>query len=158
DGGAGEKCRVTISKRDDTDADRSPLTPAETARAKMEGRAALRQLKEARARDEDEHEDERINTLHDILTKRVTVEELYGVAKSAEGDEAEGLITEPKHHASHAADLLVESGSHGTREEALLLHNPRGAALLRRLHKYQDTPMPINLSDVVKNHGIVALC
>jgi hypothetical protein len=64
------------------------------------------------------------------------------------------------HHASKVADLLVESGRFPDRSQALnyLFTNPRGTATLR-LHKSEDsTAMPINLSDVVKNHGVVALC
>src|SRR5262249_36307390 len=46
------------------------------------------------------------------------------------------------HPAHNVARLLVQSGSHKTHEDALayLLHNPRGAAMLRRLTKHEDQP------------------
>src|SRR5262249_18867993 len=74
------------------------------------------------------------------------------------------------HHASKAADLLVESGSHSTREEALayLLHHKDGAALLRRLSnnirkestmskEELEAERTEKLREVVKAYGITAL-
>src|SRR5262249_41324785 len=54
----------------------------------------------------------------------------------------------------------VESGSHNSRKDALafLLHHPRGVATLQRLSKSEDSPMSLDLSAVVKAHGIGALC
>jgi hypothetical protein len=47
DRGAGENCRILISKRDDSaDADHVDLSPAEIARAKVEGYQALRHAEE----------------------------------------------------------------------------------------------------------------
>src|SRR5262249_50826465 len=45
------------------------------------------------------------------------------------------------HHASKVADLLVESGKHPDRQAALdhLLHTASGQALLRRMHKHEDS-------------------
>src|SRR5262249_61935045 len=58
-------------------------------------------------------------------------------------------------------DLLVQSGSHSTHEEALahLLHNPRGAPMLQRLmHKqHEDTPTMTpeqKLRDIAKREGV----
>src|SRR5262249_2775213 len=63
------------------------------------------------------------------------------------------------HHASKVADLLVESGKHPDRAAALdhLLHTAHGAAMLRRLHKSEDTNImnPIDkLRDIAKRYGI----
>src|SRR5262249_7155907 len=106
------------------------------------------------------------------------------VAKSfvadARGDEAdmhneemsvsETIAAGNDHHASKAADLLVESGSHSTREEALayLLHHKDGAALLRRLSnnirkestmskEELEAERTEKLREVVKAYGITAL-
>jgi len=66
------------------------------------------------------------------------------------------------HPAQRAADLLVEAGKFSTRAEALdyFLHNPRGAAILRRLHKSEDTTTmnPTDkLRDIAKRYGIGAI-
>ena len=67
------------------------------------------------------------------------------------------------HPAHKVAAMLVQSGSHSTHEDALayLLHHPRGAALLRRLTKSEDTPNMTTpeekLSDLVKRVGITAI-
>src|SRR5262249_4950829 len=63
------------------------------------------------------------------------------------------------HHASKVADLLVESGKHPDRQSALdhLLHTAQGAAMLRRLHKSEDTTTmnPTDkLRDIAKRYGI----
>src|SRR5262249_42715935 len=59
------------------------------------------------------------------------------------------------------ADLLVESGSHKSREEALayLLHDHRGAALLRRLSKSEEPKMnpTEKLRAIAKRYGIHAI-
>jgi hypothetical protein len=178
DRGAGEGCKVLISKRYEDD-DR-PLSAAEIARSKMEGRAALRDAEDRFVKQHStgfaEHEpDEPAPTPEDdpsrfLFSKETFLRKSY--AAVARGDEADRRDEETPvdelvdggndHHASKVADLLVESGSHSTREDALayLLHHKDGAALLRRLSKqhYEDNPMSLDLSSVVKAHGIGALC
>src|SRR5262249_3794262 len=67
------------------------------------------------------------------------------------------------HPAHTAARLLVQSGSHKTHEDALayLLHNPRGAAMLRRLTKSEDRPTMTDyktkLYDLAKRAGPIAI-
>jgi hypothetical protein len=87
------------------------------------------------------------------------------LAKAAEVKADHDVSEDPKHapavehHASKIADLLVESGRHPNRAAALdhLLHSARGAALLRRLHKQEDTSMSDNWTSIAKDHGIVAV-
>ena len=67
------------------------------------------------------------------------------------------------HPAQRAADILVEAGKFSNRAEALdyLLHNPRGAAMLRRLHKSEDQPTMTDyktkLYDLAKRAGPIAI-
>src|SRR5262249_27318593 len=76
-------------------------------------------------------------------------------------DDAAGAVEKDgnsDHPAHKVADLLVQSGSHSTHEEALahLLHNPRGAAMLRRLSKSQDEPTmdhKTKLTELAKRAG-----
>jgi hypothetical protein len=162
DAGAGKGVKIMLMKRADGADDPVELSVQERARAKMEGRAALRDAEDIERRKR-EGGDENRNLYFNLLTGRVTTAELYGgVDKSLRRDEdtpADELVGGNDHPASKIADLLVESGKHPDRQSALdhLLHNPRGAAMLRRLSKSEDSPMPINLSDVVKNHGVIAL-
>jgi hypothetical protein len=85
----------------------------------------------------------------------------------ADGDRNDGGGASA-HHASVAADLLVEAGSFPHRAAALqhLLHKPSGQALLARMHKAaeqteKETPPMTSHSEfvqsVVKQYGIVAL-
>ena len=187
DRGAGENCRIVLSKRDDGAFDRSPLTLEERAKAKSIGRTALRHQEEMEARAKRDRDDETFQRYYDLFTGRTTVEEIYGVGKSyaatARGDEADmqdektsadELVSdddndddvEKEHHASKVADLLVESGKHPDRQSALdhLLHTAHGAAMLRRLAKShtEDTSTMTTtpeekLSDLVKRVGITAV-
>jgi len=52
DRGAGENCRIVLSKRDDSDYSNTELSVEERARAKMEGRAALRDAEERHKRED----------------------------------------------------------------------------------------------------------
>jgi hypothetical protein len=67
------------------------------------------------------------------------------------------------HHASTAADLLVESGRFPHRTAALdhLLNSTRGAALLQRMHKAdqtaKDSPMD-TVYDIMKAGSIAGVC
>src|SRR5262249_53319919 len=66
------------------------------------------------------------------------------------------------HHASKVADLLVESGKHPDRQAALdhLLHTASGQALLRRMHKHEDTSTMDHkqkLSELAKRAGAIAI-
>jgi hypothetical protein len=131
DRGAGERCRIVLAKRDDS---------------------------------------ERLN-LTDVFTGKITAAEALGihVHKSAEGDEAEGLLAEPEPVVDNdGADGGVPKKSitfdtiDGTRmrfrsERALA----EWLAIQQRIRKStsEDQPtMSINLSEVVKAHGIGALC
>jgi hypothetical protein len=176
DRGAGENCRIVISKRNDSDDSNTELSVEERARAKMEGRRALRDAEDIERRKREGGDEDR--RYYDLLTGRTTTAELYGVDKSfaatARGDEADLQDEQTSadelvdgggnsHHVSRIADLLVESGKHPDRQSALdhLLHTAHGAAILQRLSKqhHEDTPpMSLNLSEVVKAHGIGALC
>jgi len=181
DRGAGENCRIILSKRDDSDYSNTELSAEERARAKMEGRAALRDAEHIERRKREGGDEDR-NRYFDLLTGRTTTAELYGLGKSyaadARGDEADRHDEETpvdelvgggdgggnSHHASQLANLLVESGKHPTRQAALdhLLHTASGQALLRRMHKHEDiSPMSTtpeqHLSDLVKRVGIVAV-
>jgi len=124
DRGAGENCKVVISKRDD-DYNPEPLTVQERARAKYEGRNALRDAEdiEARAkRDGDARRDE----LYDLITGRTSVLKLYGVAEDEPAD---------NHDAEEPAPAVTKSNT------------PK-----------EPSPMSLDLSEVVKVHGIGALC
>jgi len=167
DRGAGHECKVVLSKRDD---DYSPteLSVEERARAKMEGRMALRdaeEMAERAKRDAEDDEDE--NPFLKIFQRK-------SYAATARGDEADlrdketsadELVGGNNDHPAHkVADMLVQSGSHSTHEDALayLLHHPRGAALLRRLHKqHEDQPTMSNptenLRDLAKRVGVAAI-
>jgi hypothetical protein len=156
DRGAGENCRILISKRDDSaDADRGDPSPAEITRAKVEGYTALRHAEERFLK---EHGTGHADHAPEDDPSRFLFSKETFVRKSAAADaRGDGDGDGNSHHASQIADLLVESGKHPDRQAALdhLLHNPRGAAMLQRLSKSEDsTPMPVNFSDVVKSHGI----
>jgi hypothetical protein len=80
------------------------------------------------------------------------------------GDDA-GTEKRVDHHASTAADLLVESGRFPHRTAALdhLLNSPHGNALLARLHKAEahtgkDDPPMDTLHSIMKAGGIAATC
>jgi hypothetical protein len=82
-------------------------------------------------------------------------------------EEARSTIAPPSHRASQIADLLVEAGSHPDRSAALdyLMHSSRGAALLSRLSKADQTEKELSpmtshsefVRSVVKQYGVVAL-
>src|SRR5262249_39747430 len=89
DKGAGQDCRVVISKSDDSSDDTSPLTNAEKARAQLAGREALHHQEEMEKRAKRDRDDEDFQRYYDLVTGRTTVQELYGTNKSlAAGDEA----------------------------------------------------------------------
>jgi len=129
DRGAGENCRVTISKRDDSD---SRLNLIDVFKGKVSAREAL--------------------GIH--VDKSAEGDEAERVVDNDGDGDAGGN----DHYASKVADLLVESGKHPDRRSALdhLFHTAHGAAMLQRLSKQHEdsTPMPINFSHVVKSHGI----
>jgi hypothetical protein len=158
DKGAGEGVKVVLMKRD-PDADfRAEPTLAERAKAKMEGRSALRQLEEAH-----KHESEPVHKY------RLFNDVMKSFTADARGDEADDQdeatsvdeLAGNDHHASKVADLLIESGSHKNRQDALayLLHHPRGAAMLQRLNKKKDITMPTNseLHAFAKKAGVIAI-
>jgi hypothetical protein len=83
------------------------------------------------------------------------------------GDDDNGDIEKQAHHASVAADLLVESGRFPHRTAALhhLLNSPHGNALLARLHKaeahtgkdHSTMDKTETLRDIAKAGGIIAV-
>src|SRR5262249_6964081 len=180
DRGAGENCRVVISKRDDSADDRHvELSAEERARAESEGATALRHAEEqyikAHGTGHADHlpaDDEPENPFSKIfqgvkfpessaralasvaaaLAKRNDSDDskdgLQRDGRKAIADSVEGALDQDDdgkpvadggndHPAHRAADLLIEAGKFSNRAEALdhLLHNPRGAAMLRRLTK-----------------------
>jgi hypothetical protein len=118
DRGAGENCKIVLSKRDDSDS--------------------------------------RLN-LVDVFKGKITAAQALGihVNKSAEGDEAEGLIAAPKKHRSITFDTVDGTRMKFPNERSLA----EWLAIQSRIRKsnHEDPTMPVNLSDVVKNHGVVAL-
>jgi len=166
--GAGVGTKIVLMKRD-TSADDDDVY--ETDWYKEQAAIAEHQNEEyVRKHDEREEREERVSS---VARKRFLEnwnKAFAADARGADRDDEEVPIDElvdggNDHHASKAADLLVESGSHNTREEALayLLHHKDGAALLRRLHKQQEdftamsTTPEQKLSDIVKRVGITAL-
>src|SRR5262249_39269118 len=153
-----------------------PLTKAERARAKMEGRMALRHAEEEYIKQHGtghaSHEDEnpfleifkgiKINESSNAAMAKVA-KALYKAAEDIANEQQPAVDTE--HHASKVADLLVESGSHNTRGDALayLLHHPRGIATLQRLSKSntsEESPAmdkKANLAELAKRAGVVAI-
>ena len=131
DRGAGENCRVTISKRDDSDS--------------------------------------RLNLI-DVFKGKVSAREALGihVDKSAEGDEAEGLIAEPEHVVDNdGTDDGVPKKSitfdtiDGTR---MTFPSERAMAVwlaaqgrVRKSTSEDSTMTSIDLSAIVKTYGVVAL-
>jgi len=86
DRGAGENCKVVISKRDGGSAAPAPLTNAEMARAKLEGRLALRHAEEQAERDRlDDRSGPLFDKFYKIFSKRAAV---------ARGDEADATDEE----------------------------------------------------------------
>jgi hypothetical protein len=78
-----------------------------------------------------------------------------------DGDEDDdGERSTKGHRLDKLADLLVESGSHASRQEALtfLLHDRRGTAMATR-HKREEKGHPMTVQEVIKKHGgVLAVC
>src|SRR5262249_40186243 len=192
DRGAGENCRVVISKRDDSADDRpAELSAEERARVESEGATALRHAEEEyikahgtghadHAPADDEPENPFVKIFQGVKIPESSARALAKVAADLNKstcatcggahdtdahDDAAGAVEKDgnsDHPAHKVADLLVQSGSHSTHEEALahLLHNPRGAAMLRRLSKSQDEPTmdhKTKLTELAKRAGAVAI-
>ena len=186
DKGAGEGVKVVLMKRADDSTNPLPLTDFERTRAETIGRLAIGDQEEIEKREKRDRDDEdhdrflkifrgmRVDDAARSAMSKVAEELNKSYAATARGDEAdlrdretsadELVGTGNDHPAHRAADLLVQSGSHNTHEDALayLLHHPRGAALLRRLTKHEDQPTMSTtpeekLSDLVKRVGITAI-
>jgi hypothetical protein len=157
--GAGEGTRVVLMKRDDS-ADDDDVYSTDWYR--QQAAIAERQNEEHLRREE----------IGKAARERFIANWNKSFAADALGDEAthedeevpaDELAGSNDHPAHKAADLLVQSGSHNTREEALayLLHNPRGAAMLRRLTKSDDQPTMTDyktkLYDLAKRAGPIAI-
>ena len=78
-----------------------------------------------------------------------------------DADDGNGGGGDGRHALEKLADLLVASGSHGSRAEALdfLLHDKRGTALAQR-HKREDTSMngEQRFEKALHDHGVIAIC
>jgi len=168
DRGAGEGCRVIISKRADDDIDDwYKKEAAEEDRQngvhdsdwyKQQADTAKRQNEELLR--EDAEREEREKSVISAARKRFQENWNKAFADDA-GDETVSAGND--HHASKVADLLVESGKHPDRRAALdhLLHTAQGAAMLRRLRKHEDQPTMTDykdkLRDLAKRAGPIAI-
>ena len=157
--GAGEGTRVVLMKRDDSDdGDIYSSQWYKEQAAIAERMNAEHVRKHARP----------WRLFNEVLAENVA----KSYAATARGDEADMRDEKTSadelvdggndHHASKVADLLVESGKHPNRAAALdhLLHTAQGAAMLRRLHKSEDTNImnPTDkLRDIAKRYGIGAI-
>ena len=161
---AGVGTRIVLMKRDDSADDFDEWHRQQARIADEQNELHLR--KHAR----------NWRSFNEVLAEN-TAKSFAAVARGDEADmhDEETSVSETiaagnDHHASKAADLLVESGSHGTREEALayLLHHKDGAALLRRLRKQHQEESTMSkeqleaertakLDEVVKAYGIMPL-
>ena len=182
DRGAGENCRIVLSKRDDN-YDPAPLSNAEHARAQLEGRAALRHQEEMEKRAKRDRDDELFNHFLGIFKgtnksfaavergdeadeqdEQTRADELAGDRDDDDSDADTNKSDDGEHHASKVADLLVESGKHPDRRAALdhLLHTAQGAAMLRRLHKHEDSTVMTTSQDklraLAKSEGVAVIC
>jgi hypothetical protein len=160
DRGAGEGCRVILSKRDDDD--NTPLTDAERDRAKFEGRMALRDQEDIERREKRDRDDERLAFLKAIFKGEIDVVEHY--AKAAAGD------SEDERDAAQVVDAVAAKESvsfdlaDGTR-----MRFPNEAALAtwlavqQRIHKSTSTPEDTTmnptekLKDLAKRVGPIAI-
>src|SRR5262249_10021827 len=86
DRGAGESCRVLISKRGDDADPPPPLSNAEKARARIEGRMAIRHQEEIEAREKRDRDDAQIEFFRGIFKGEIDV--IKAFAADARGDEA----------------------------------------------------------------------
>ena len=195
DKGAGQGCKIVISKRDELAGDNRPVEMPEHERRYWAalGATALRHVEERFRKEQgtghadpgpEDTEPEIAPTPEDdpsrfLFSRETFLRKTY--AADARGDEADDhdeevsadeLVNDGNnsagsdggndHPAHKVADLLVQSGSHNTHEDALayLLHNPRGAAMLRRLSKSEES-IPMNptdkLRDIAKRYGIGAI-
>ena len=179
DRGAGEGCRVVLSKRDDSDYSNTELSVEERARAEMIGRMALRDQEEMEKREyerihgtgHNDHEpadDEGENPFLAIFKRPREAEKSF--AADARGDEADRddeqvpaseldghVISPAKKHRPVTFDTTDGTRMRFPNERSLA----EWTAIQQRIRKSpspeDSTPMPINLSDIVKNHGVIAL-
>ena len=158
DRGAGEQCKIMISKRDD-DYKPAPLTVEERARAKIIGRTAFRDQEDIERREKRDAEDGR-SIYYDLVTGRTPCVEIYGLAKAGDqGDEATPasnnvVSKKPQSISLDLADGITRMSFPSEKALATWL------AVQQRIRKStleDSTTMPINLSDIVKAHGVVAL-
>jgi len=170
DKGAGEGCKVLISKRYEDD-DR-PLSAAEIARSKMEGRAALRDAEDRFVKQHGtgfaEHEpDEPAPTPEDdpsrfLFSKETFLRKSY--AADARGDEADRHDEEvPAAELVDAVPAKKQPITFDVGDKTITARNERALArwlaVQERISKStEDSPMPLDLSAIVKNYGVVALC
>ena len=154
DKGAGRNCKVLISKRDDSADGGDGGDVYNTDWYREQAAIAERQNEEHLRNNDDERKGRYLK---------------FFLRKSPLGDEEEGLIDEPEHVVDNdGADGGVPRKhrpiSFDVSDQHLTFPNERATAVWlaaqSRIRKsnHEDTTMPVNLSDVVKNHGVVALC
>src|SRR5262249_51753718 len=146
----------------------------ERTRAKVEGYMAIRDAEQRFLKEHGTgHADHAPEPVRDesrfLFSKETFLRKTYAADSAGneadmqdEATSADKLDGGNDHHASKVADLLVESGKHPDRQSALdhLLHTAQGAAMLRRLHKSEDTTImnPTDkLRDIAKRYGIGAI-
>jgi len=174
DRGAGENCRIVLSKRDDSDYDNVEPSHEERMKADLIGREALRAQERREKRDRDDD----VARLRDIFLGKVAADEALGIedteksfAADAAGDEADADEPDSPPEPEGASDNVV-SAKHrpisfdtvdGVR---MKFPNQRAlaewTAIQQRIRKSatpeEPTAMSLDLSAVVKQHGISALC
>jgi hypothetical protein len=150
--GAGVGTKIVLMKRDTSaDDDFDEWHHEQVAIAERQNEEHLR---------EDAEREEREESVRKAARERFIKNWNKAFADDAHDEAADGGND---HHASKIANLLVESGSHCTREEALafLLHHKDGAALLRRLNKSSEANTMITpqdkLRDLAKRAGPIAI-
>jgi len=163
DRGAGEGVKVLLMKRADDSADPPPLTNAEKARAMLEGRMALRHAEEQAKREQDESDDRSgplFDKFHKIFRKKsYAVDEADDKDEETPAAELDGHVISPaKKHRPITFDNPDGTRMKFPNERALA----EWIAIQHRVHKSnsteESTTMSLDLSAVVKAHGIGALC
>jgi len=192
DAGAGKGVKVMLMKRDDSADDNRPVEMPEHERRYWAalGATALRRAEERFRKehgvgyaDHESEDDEVENPFLKYFRRPKVSKVVEGQDEAPPGEDGRDEIADQvedaldqdsdgkpdadggnDHPAHQAADLLIEAGKFSDRAEALdyLLHNPRGAAMLARLHKHEDQPIMSTpedkLRDLAKRAGIVAIC
>src|SRR5262249_11318176 len=112
DRGAGENCRIVLSKRDDSDYDNVEPSHEERMKADLIGREALRAQERREKRDRDDD----VARLRDIFLGKVAADEALGIedteksfAADAAGDEADADEPDSPPEPEGASDNVVSA-------------------------------------------------